>query len=339
MSEVSSSSLKRLKDTFKPSKGKIIPPVQRLLLKRSNESDRDVLHVHPSEMAKDGWCPRSTWLRITGAEPNPSSSNRSSKMEMVFHEGHAIHAKWQEWIGSAEGLDLYGKWKCRQTGHTSFGWGGDLQQDGDWVYMELPFNPTREMLVMGHTDGLVGAFGEEEGLLSLFLVEVKSVGIGTLRFEAPKLYWDYTNGELDVGTLWMNIKRPFPSHMRQGLLYLYLLQNFYPEFSHVDEIVFLYEYKPTQDVREFSVKLNETTLAFIQPLLDSLDTITVAVREGTEVPRPEWAKTKEGPICDSCEFSSACWGVADDTEPAPTPEPRRRRVSKSSSAKRRRAIG
>lgn len=343
MSDPSEGTLKRLKQTYKPAKGKIIPHVQRHLLKKSKDSDRDTAHVHPSELAKDDWCRRRAWLRITEAQPNKRSSNASSKMEMVFEEGHNIHGKWHGWIYESEGLDLYGKWKCRKCGRKEFGWGLDLPSiqaipacGHDWEYRELPFEPTSEFRIMGHTDGLVWVLSEGR----CFLLEVKSIGIGTLRFEAPKLYWDYTNGELDVGKVWMNIKRPFLSHMKQGLLYLFFLRDQYPQFTvpdlDVDEIIFLYDYKPTQDVRELPVKLSPTTMPIIEPLLDDVRTITRAVDEGTEVERPEWAKSVEGIHCASCEYSEACWGVAPEQ---PVAKPRRRRVSKSTSAKRRRAIG
>ena len=328
MTDHTHTSLKRLKDTFKPTKGQIIPPVQRMLLKSAGDvGNRDTAHVHPSEMAKDDWCPRRAWLRITEAEPNKKKANASSKMEMIFQEGHDIHRKWQKWIHKSDGLVLLGKWKCRNCEDE---WIGDALWQWcdcgmcDAEYKEVPFY-SEDYRIMGHADGMVNLPDDKT-----VLIEIKSIGIGTLRFEMPDLYYDYING-MSVADVWMRIKRPFPSHMRQGQIYLWLAREQYNE--NINEIVFIYDYKPTQEVREFAVQYNPK---FVESLFNDAEMIKMAVEEGEEIPRPEWAAGIEGEICSACEFSNACYGTPEE-EQQPRMEPKRR-VARSSSAKRRSAV-
>lgn len=336
MTDHTHTSLKRLKDTFKPTKGQIIPPVQRMLLKSAGDvGNRDTAHVHPSEMAKDDWCPRRAWLRITEAEPNKKKANASSKMEMVFQEGHDIHDKWQTWIAKSDGLDLFGMWKCPHCDAVTASWQSELDDadvgwcygpdtSHEWEYREVPFY-SGDYRIMGHADGMVNLPDDKT-----VLIEIKSIGIGTLRFEMPDLYYDYING-MSVADVWMRIKRPFPSHMRQGQIYLWLAREQYNE--NINEIVFIYDYKPTQEVREFAVQYNPK---FVESLFNDAEMIKMAVEEGEEIPRPEWAAGIEGEICSACEFSNACYGTPEE-EQQPRMEPKRR-VARSSSAKRRSAV-
>ena len=320
-------SLDRLKETFKPKGGRIIPPVQRMLMKSAGDVERDTAHVHPSEVAKSDWCSRRANLRISGAEPNKKSSNTSSKMEMVFQEGHDIHHKWQEWIRYADGLDLIGRWQCDRCGEDWFGEDKDycpLCKDALLSYKEVPFH-SEEFHMMGHADGIVKVDGEA------VLIEIKSIGMGTLMFEDRKLHDAYVNGDKTIAEVWRDIKRPFPSHMRQGQMYLWLANLQYPLLD-IREIIFIYDFKPTQEVKEFSVKANVDLIA------DRIEDIkAVAQTVGTDkiVDRPEWASLG-GNTCASCEFSNACYGTSEEEQPEPlVPE---RRVNRSTSAKRRRAV-
>ena len=328
MADQSSTSLKRLKDTFKTKNGVIVPAVQRHLLKKADgPQSRDTDHIHPSEVAKSDWCARRAWLRITGAESNAKKESASSKMEMVFQEGHDIHSKWQRWIAQSEGLALVGKWQCRNCDEVWFGSNvdGSCCDCGmcDPVYREVPFNVVNAGYhVIGHADGMVNVDGRT------VLIEIKSIGMGTLRFEAPRLFDEYTKGK-SVADVWMDIKSPFPSHIRQGMLYLWLARQQYD--PDINEIIFIYEYKPTQDVKEFSVKYNEK---LIEERIGDIVDITDSLETGEDVPRPEWAEHSDGPVCASCEYRESCWGIEPDKEPS-SENNVRRTVKKSTAARKR----
>ena len=70
---------------------------------------RDTVHLHPSEMAKERWCPRQSWYKIRGTETTNNESFSFNRLN-IFAEGDAIHSKWQRWMHKA-GI-LIGDWKC-----------------------------------------------------------------------------------------------------------------------------------------------------------------------------------------------------------------------------------
>jgi hypothetical protein len=95
--------------------------------------------------------------------------------------------------------------------------------------------------IKGHTDGWVKKKDDE------FLIEIKTIGPGTIRAESPKLM-EEANG--DFMKAFANLKYPFGSHILQGQLYLELMQR----MGHdVNKIVFLYELKADQSLKEFVV--------------------------------------------------------------------------------------
>jgi hypothetical protein len=79
----------------------------------------------------------------------------------------------------------------------------------------------------------------------------------------------------------------------------------------VDEIVFLYENKITQEVKEFVVTYD---FAYIEPEWDMLHDLRDAL-ETSEVPeRPIWAGT-EVTTCKNCPFFDHCWNENEENIP------------------------
>ena len=111
-----------------------------------------------------------------------------------------------------------------------------------WVYKEVTLNARKELLIAGHADG---AFDDT-------LVEIKSIGLGTLRMDAPDLLERHTHGKAtDLTGLWRAITRPLRSHLAQGDTYLHLAHVLGLPFT---QIVYLYEFKANQQCKEFTVK-------------------------------------------------------------------------------------
>jgi hypothetical protein len=117
--------------------------------------------------------------------------------------------------------------------------------------------------IAGHADGWVVGLGDP------FLIEIKSIGTGTIRMEQPALL---SSNDGDLSKAWRDIRRPFPSHLRQGQFYLELLRrmkesgNYFQDQEIPTEIVFLYELKADQSYKEFVVKADAVVVK------DSLDT-------------------------------------------------------------------
>lgn len=250
--------------------------------------------IFPSEMAKTNWCPRATYFRMSGV-PDPVSKSFFT-MENVFAEGNAIHSKWQGWL--SETGKLWGDWKCSRCAESSqnslkpsdytsgscvgTGWvklgtshfTRDLVSASreafphDWRYKEVTLRSV-SLPVGGHADAALTE--------SNILVELKSIGIGTLKYESPKLIEEnsYTvRGKkiLDIDGLWKSINRPLTSHLRQGNIYLWMAKEIGLPF---DRISFIYEFKANQQVKEFVVPMS---IEVLQPMLDTAKVIKDALR-------------------------------------------------------------
>lgn len=255
--------------------GVVIPLVTELLQKSHGVPDagrrQDVLH--PSEMAKAGWCHLHTYNRLAGLTPY-SDGRFSFVLQNIFAEGNFIHEKWQTWLQKTG--QLWGDWYCdrcmatvRRTAypdHLLHQCMSDLRHA--WQYREVTLW-NDELNIHGHEDGAL--------LDANCLVEFKSVGMGTLRFEAPELlsrYYNRTSHQYDLDGIWKGITRPFGSHIRQVNLYMWLAREMGLSF---DKTQVVYEFKVNQQVKEFTVPLSMET---VQPMLDKAAEVKEALKTG-----------------------------------------------------------
>lgn len=254
--------------------------------------------VHPSEMAKADWCPRATSYRILGEIPVNEEAIAYGTAS-IFETGNTAHTKWQNWL---HGMGrLYGRWLCLSCEHTWMATSPDRCEMCDsalMVYREVPLEAEARYLVAGHADGAV--------LDIQSLIEIKTVGTGTIRIEEPDLVKRHTkktiDGKsiLDLDSLWNGIKRPFPSHRRQGQIYLHLAHL---NGLEVDRIVFLYENKANQQPKEFTIAYDADATA---ELFETARDIKFAVAEGKVLERPK-DFTADSTPCTKCPFLAACW--------------------------------
>ena len=232
--------LKKFLDA-KKTETRLLGDVERHLLKRTPDDRRtDVLH--PSEMIKADWCIKYSYYLLNGGKKLESKPNL--RLQNIFDEGHYIHAKWQARF--QEMGVLYGRFECQSCKTSVTGLSptcpGCLRADL-MVYKEVTL-VDEKLRIAGHTDGWI------KGIKDDCLIEIKSIGAGTLRFEAPELLYD---ADGDLTKAWKNIRRPFRSHLLQGQMYLELAHRMYGDEAP-KEIVFLYELKADQDTKEFTVK-------------------------------------------------------------------------------------
>lgn len=225
----------------KKTNARLVGDIERHLLSRKPE-DRSTTVLHPSEMIKKDWCLRASYFALLGTPVKKDVPNL--RLQSIFDEGHFIHDKWQTWF--REMGVLYGQWHCLICGEDMFATSPSLclncEARGTFLkYKEVTLSdPT--LKIQGHTDGWIKGIGND------CLIEIKSIGAGTLRFEAPDLL---AKNEGDVQKAWRSIKRPFNTHLLQGQVYLELMRRM---LHPVDEIVFLYELKADQDYSEFTIK-------------------------------------------------------------------------------------
>lgn len=277
------------------SRGVLLPAIEEHMLRKhvaNDDEHRDRLHIHPSEMSKSDWCPRNSWYRLKGY-PMGEPEKFSFYMENIFEEGHDIHHKWQMRLWDMGVLvGMFGCYVCEQ------GWFGvspkECRHCGSALlyYNEVPLY-REDLRIIGHADGEV--LGNEDYPVGTGLIEVKSVSLGTLRFEAPDLHKEFEDG-LRIDKLWDKIKRPFPSHLKQGMLYLYL--------RGLTRMTYIYEWKPSQVTKEFTLTYDADV---VEPLIASCKDV-VAHLDGDEPPaRPGWALASESKGCKGCPFIGACW--------------------------------
>lgn len=243
-------------------------------------SDRRQDIIHPSEMAKTGWCPRGTYLRIKACREASDPFLKPKEyvgvqLLNIFDEGHYIHDKWQKRLWDM-GL-LYGSWYCNQCEGRFNGLSPDkclashCRAPKKFLeYREIGLQAP-EFLISGHADGGVPS--------KKALIEIKSVGAGTVRVSAPELYKKYSDGQkVDLPGLWKAIEEPFPDHVNQGQLYLRICQIMGFDYT---QISFLYESKFNQGAKEFVVQYDPK---HTEDLFESARQITQALEGLTNPP-------------------------------------------------------
>lgn len=281
--------MKNYKELMKQ-KGRLLPLVHKELLSETHNKNqmRDTQHLHPSDLSKKDFCPRASWYKITGHEAQPD--NYSFSRLNIFEEGNAIHRKWQAWLHKA-GV-LCGVWKCDDCQAI---WNAKSPEkcincsSQRLLYREVPLRDD-SYRILGHADG------EIEDDKGRALIEIKSVGVGTVRWDHPALYRAYEDKTITLDEMWDNIKRPFASHLRQGHIYMHCRK--------IDTIIFIYEWKPTQQVKEFEVKFQQEIMA---PMLETCRLILDHLESNSVPTRPEWAVNKSCNGCKYCPYREVCW--------------------------------
>jgi hypothetical protein len=248
-------------------------------LQRRPAGDRSTTVLHPSEIIKKDFCLRASYFLLSGRTKIAEKPNL--RLQSIFDEGHAIHAKWQSWF--QEMGVLYGRFTCVACNFSVFDLGPVECPNCNKPTMEYRevtlFDD--ELRIKGHTDGWIKNIGND------CLIEIKSVGPGTIRSEAPQLF---TEAGSDFMKAWSNVRRPFSSHILQGQMYLELMKRM---GNNVDEIVFLYELKADQSYKEFSIKAD---FEIVRHVFDKAKKVVSAV-EAKEVPD---CNNTPGGTCKQC---------------------------------------
>lgn len=299
----------------------LIGDIQQHAVKKAQQDDsrrQDI--IHPSEMAKEDWCPRATAYRISGIQPSNPEKVHGYRLLTIFQEGHDIHSKWQTWL--AEMGRLWGKWKCPVCEHTTWGLATPYCAECARVhpglatrmqYAEVSLDAEDQYMICGHADGGVPD-------LKAF-IEIKSIGVGTLRIEEPDLVKQHTvrdketnKAVVDLDGLWKAIKRPLKSHRKQAGVYLAIAKYLGWDF---DRMIFIYENKGNQDTKEFTIRYSDDLVA---DLLDTALDIKWAVENEKTLPRPN-AFTRDTKPCKECPFLTWCWaGEEEDGESKSEPD-------------------
>jgi len=277
---VSKSELQKFLDA-KKAPTRLIGDIERHLMQRP-AGDRSTTVLHPSEIIKRDWCKRASYFLLQGHTKIAEKPNL--RLQSIFDEGHAIHAKWQNWF--QEMGVLHGKFKCDVCDKIT--WGTSPQEcehclapASKLAYAEVTLRDD-DLRIAGHTDGWIKGIGDDT------LIEIKSIGPGTIRAENPSLM---SEADGDFMKAWNAIRRPFPSHILQGQVYLELMKRM---GHNVTEIVFLYELKADQSYKEFKVKAD---FEIVEHVFDNAKFVVDAVNANT----PPLCNNNPGGTCKQCD--------------------------------------
>lgn len=275
--------LKKLVDIGKK-ETRVLGSVERWLLAQPKDTSRATDVIHPSAMVKSDWCHRAEYYTLQGAEPAPSKYAASMKQLLVFEEGHRIHARWQAWFQRMG--KLYGKYECMDchvkimatSPEECYGCGSKK-----FKYHEVTVF-SKEHGISGHADGWLKGFGDD------MLLEIKSVGEGTIRWEDPAFFAEHDN---DFKKAWAALRQPFQVHIAQAQVYMKLLELMNPE-DYPKEAIFIYESKVDQQTKEFVVPKSDFG---ITPLFDAAKRIMEAI----DKQEPPMCNINPQGTCSKCE--------------------------------------
>jgi hypothetical protein len=245
---------------------RVLSSVERFYLAKPADTSRRTDVLHPSAMVKDDWCHRSSYFQLLGFPPPPSKYKVSLSQKRVFQIGHDIHGAWQDMF--KEMGNLWGKYYCTDCKDTFMGLPSDHKIDSALLeYKEVPlvYEPLH---ISGHADGILLNFGEP------LLLEIKSIGAGTFRFESPGMMYDHDG---DLEKMWKALNAPFMSHIKQAQLYMKIAELSGLE-QQPQEALFLYENKANQQAKEFVVPKSDFGIAHI---IEAAQEIATAVDNKT----------------------------------------------------------
>lgn len=293
--------------------------MERYLLTVEDERGNDNL-LHVSDLVKDKWCPRMLYYRMGGVRPEIEPIH--FQLQNIFDYGSETHLKFQRrWRDMGV---LWGRWKCLECKKS---WRGMPPLKcvrcglvNTVVYAEVPLADP-DLLLVGNADAEIR---DTQGNV---LVEIKTVAEGTIRAELPNLLREYTREvilpdnstekQVDIKQLWKDLRRPMPSHRRQGQTYTYLRGKMTDE-PPVEGIVFLYESKQSQGLKEFEVEPDKKVA---EEVLGRAADVAWSVNQGRPLRCPEG---RDG--CKLCQPYEEEVRRGSNTPQAAAPAPRRRTV-------------
>lgn len=263
---------------------RVLSAMERYVIAKPEDTSRRTDVLHPSEMVKSDWCHRSSYFQLLGAEPPKSKYAKSMRQQMVFANGHAIHDRYQS-LYKEMGV-LWGKYKCLECDEIFTGLPTDHSpktRPEDVVYKEVALH-YEPLHIAGHSDGLLVGFGEP------LMLEIKSIGPGTFRFEDPSTFYEY-DGHLDK--MWKKLDAPFQSHVAQVQVYMRLAELLNLPYIP-QEAVMIYENKGSQETKEFIVPKSNFAIGHV---FEAAAMIAKAVEKRTPPPCNIGGSKK----CQKCE--------------------------------------
>lgn len=268
----------------KAMKNELEGDVERFLASQP-AGDRSTTVLHPSEIIKKDFCIRGSYFLMTGHKK--IAENPKLRLQNIFDEGHYIHAKWQRRF-QMMGI-LHGKYKCDVCDGITFGTSPQSCEHCQAPWYKLIYDEVTMiddgLRIKGHTDGWIMKPEDQR------LIEIKSIGTGTLRALAPQLV---QAADGDMMKAWSNVKRPFGEHVLQGQMYMELMQRM---GNPIEETDFIYEFKADSSFKFFTVKRDFELVRHVfdkaQVVIDAVEAKQVPECTGNPLDYPDTGTCKQ----------------------------------------------
>lgn len=264
--------------------------VQDHMVRKALENSRKFNIFHPSAW---GSCLRKIAYQFYN-EQEPFISKGpydiDVRMERIFDNGHATHARWQKYLDEA-GV-LRGTWKCenplchREYGKTdllgiknpsrSQGWKCACGSTAVLQYEEILVQSAAEYNFCGHCDAVIDVRGtkfEQNGRYDIFVADLKTI----------------------KDEMYAELNAPKDEHVVQVNIYMWIL--------NLQGAVVVYENKNSQALKEMFVPRDD---GLIEKIKQQAIWMTNILKEKKLPFRPNGFSRSMFP-CRMCEFVSHCY--------------------------------
>ena len=296
-----------LKDMFSAMRkeGYVSGPLDRWLFETSNQPDNDrAVNVNAPSAAGNCW--RANYYSRTGEH---SDGTIDARLQRIFDNGTHVHLRLQKYLTEMDLLLMDEvpvlNIPLNIQGHT----------DG---YLLLPENEIGILEIKSMNDNQFSALHDakdhhkKQGLIYLYCAE-----------ERRKYLREIYETEAEFNVSYDERAREFEKryqHLRDGRKFsreekisnevkLNMLSDnilFHTE-KPIKKVIFLYENKNTQELKEFCVERNMETESILQSVLEDYEFLNECV-EKKEIPDRE-GDSKSCQFCRWCNYKNTCWVV------------------------------
>ncbi len=292
--------LKSLFSTMKR-EGYIIQDLDKFLISMEEENDRALNVNAPSQI---GNCLRQRYYARLGYK---NKNILDARTRRIFDNGTKTHERLQEY----------------------------LKKQGMLLLDEVPVY-NAEYNIQGHTDGILALSDTEKGILEiksinsnnfsqlksakkehimqglvyLYCIEQRRIQLHNRYFSLPEFLSDERNRMNEYASLYPHLKDGSKFTREQKIEFQCGLHNqldkiLMETFEPITKVIFLYENKDNQELKEFCVTSGENE-ELLSAVLEECALLNEYV-ENKELP-PKEGENKSCALCRWCNYSNECWG-------------------------------
>ena len=291
--------LKKLFAVMKNDGGIVIPAIDRYLMSKNADPDDEDRGHGLNSPSGIGGCLRAQFYRRMGEASGDIIEPRAQR---IFDNGHGVHDRLQTYLEKADKLLM--------------------REVPVWV---------EEKETIGHCDGVI-----KISPIQLAILEIKSIndnGFNALvdakeehKKQAQVYMWA-------IDLLRQKVSDPKFNKKKYLAGYKKLMEGFVQEGNRftkeqkiqhslecmdkiidllkeypkkITQMIFLYENKNNQELKEYSVSWNDE---FLSEIIDNIDLVNEKVKKKQMPERPLEAQNKSCSFCRYCGYKTSCWRV------------------------------